>query len=332
MSTNEAFPAPPEELLHQSDEWAYDRSLELVRDNLDSFTKVAYYKSFVIYQQHRANLVRCIEAAGGPVCTAYVKWGERGVPYENVLACQDGTIVELTDLVAMEPITTELAVPSGLPESTTRTHEIQVSYGGNYIGGRKAEEVFGLESKWLHDAKPFETLLQDPAYFPEDIGITERIVIDLHEPFDPGKKYEEPHVDTHSFTLDGKIWRPASILDTIDIPNPHTDPLAYRRWALAGDAKLEVTFQALATNIGRDVFNDERIEYSAMKTIIDRGRIVTDKSTLTPREAVEKFRHYLGLLDFCYVHYIPEEDRRGIDEELAELLGRETLALPSGVN
>lgn len=328
------FPEIPQEMVQESDEWAFEKRIEGLSEELDGYMLDTYYKGFAIYQRHLRGIAYRVETAGGIAEVRYKTnpmFEKVNNPYRNEMILNDGTAIGLGEVVAIPKFREKLPVPPGLPETATRTHEIQLSFGGKYVS-HNAEDVFDIEQYWFHDSRnrPFEVLMNDPTYFPEDMGITERVVIDLHEPFYPENFSEELHVVKQSFSLDGKIWRPHLVFDdSEDIPNPYTDPLGYRRWALAGDAKLELGFQAPTTIRERSNFTHETIVYKAMKTVIEHlGRIRVEGSESTPRDVLGQFQHYMELMDFCYTEYIPIEERQVVNQEIEQQQRSRYAALP----
>ncbi len=320
------LPPPPEDLLEESNQWAHEEAMRGMRDSLYDFMLGTYYKGFAIYQEHRRTTLERIEDAGGVKKIKYqadpISQDILGEHRQNRLVLKDGSVIPLRELVAIEPIESPLETPKGLPEKATRVHQVQLGFGGKAIG-MNAEAIFekDIDHKFVEPGKPFERFLGDPTYFPEDMGITERIVTDKHpDPDDEGFRWPLAHQVSRSYSLDGRIWRPS--LDK-DIPDYRSDPLGYRAWALRGDAKLELAFQAPVIIQTRDNFNGEKISYRGMKTVIDyRNNLVTSGTEASSVDIIELFKHYTHLMDIVYVTYVPEETRATVDREIAEIIGQ----------
>ncbi len=271
-----------------------------------------------MYWMHREKMKQKIEAAGGVVRTQYHDPDFYSRKIGSYITCKDGTNVYLDELVTLTPLSSDLPAPEGLPSGVTRSYEIQMSFGGQ-ITRKKAEEALqDINYSFLNHAKPFELLLNDNGYFSEDVGISESIVT-RHED-------HKPLIERQSYSVNGTLWHPHFGPGAEYIPNPYTDPLGYRRWALAGDMPiLEVTFQAPAKLTGR---NGE--DYDGMATLIDKFGYVTDRSSKNPpTEVMKKLYRFLTLLDFYYVQFIPEQDRRNVDIGISQFTKHAAKSLPS---
>lgn len=183
-----------------------------------------------IWQAHKQLVLERVEAAGGVEKYHYAGMSDGEV---NSASLANGQRIYARELFhAPELVLGE--------QSGTTTY-----FARNYTQRYSLRMAFGTETHkaadWLDRSTAIYTTLQraieDDAYIPEEIGVTEIITTSLD-----GQPDSEDITSAH-FAIHGNIWG-ANFLRTASTPDPYTDPIGYQRWALQNNPQINLSLKA----------------------------------------------------------------------------------------
>ena|GEM_PF-5113316 len=295
LMTSPEIPSLPTTLIDAGQRWASERAYADETVPNKELLRKLYLVGVVLRQAHRNVVRQRIEAGGG-----IKRVSSTLMEHINYTELQDGSLVYAADF--LQAPTIKLGKITGVTPDTDRTytqaHHLELAFGGPLLGG-KAERSRNAINEQPFYSVDIHKLLEDEGFFPEEFAITESITTRFNQPA-PDDDRPRDHVDKGSYSLNGKIWG-VNPFNMNPSPDPFTQPLQYREWALRTHTKIDLSFQAPVTN----PTNPRQIDTI---TVIDKyGSMKPDARTAIT--ALGRFRALMGYYSYAtYPHLFPQGD------------------------
>lgn len=285
-------PLPPAILTSAGHQWAAEHTYhDYLRTSRDTLTKL-YHVGILLWQAHQATTRARVEEAGGIAKVSSV-WAD----HYNYATLHDGSTLYAATLL-QAPTLTLGTFPGKTPDTERSYHQryqLKLAFGGRMLGG-KAERSRHEINEHSFGSVDFTQLIFDQGFFPEQFALTERVTTSFD---DPRPEYDrDQHYDA-SFSLDGLVWGP-NFLGLAPAPNPHTDPLGYRAWAMQTHPMLNLNFQAPLPD------NKNSGRFTPVTVINQYGSLKPDAETAY--HSLMRFRQLLGYYAYTAFPGIFPED------------------------
>jgi len=293
--TSPETPQLPPKLVDAGQRWATDRAYADQSPQNKEVLKKLYLVGVVLWQAHRNILRRRIEVGGGIARVSSVL-----AEYTNYTELKDGSRIYAADF--LQSPTIKLGKTTSITPDTdriyTQTHRLALAFGGPLLGGKaeRSRSQINEQPFYSVDAKK---LTEDESFFPEEFAITESITTRFAQP-SPDDDRPQERDDKGSYSLHGQVWG-VNPFHMNPSPDPFTEPLQYREWALRTNPMVDLYFQA-------PISNPKEPRQIDTITVIDKyGSMKPDAETAVA--SLKRFRRLMGYYAFTvYPDLFPHGD------------------------